>query len=96
MLSPDNQNALLQLVNEEQSPDSVYVRVEPSLNRAVDYAIGAGFIRRANGDHFELTPVGVAAANKIYEQEDCLEEEKTVMNELGRRVTETLVNELFG
>lgn len=95
MLSPENRESLVALVNEEQDPESLIVRVEPSLNRAVDYAIGVGMIRRNDGDRFELTPSGVSAADQIYEQTDCLMVEKAVMDELGKRVTESLVNELF-
>lgn len=96
MLSPENRSALLAVVDGEQSPDSLIVRVEPSLNRAVDYAIGLGLIRRQNGNRFELTPEGVTTAGEIEDSGECLKDEIAFMNELGRRVTETLVDELFG
>lgn len=95
VLLPENRESLLAVVNDEQSPDSIIIRVEPSLNRAVDYAIGAGLIRRENGNRFMLTPTGITAADQIEEQDDCLTEEKAFMDKLGKKITETLVDELF-
>lgn len=94
-LSEENRSTLLRVLNKTEDFDALVVRVEPSLNRAVDYAIGEGLLRRVGGDKFELTPHGVTSADELSALEDCLVPEKEFMTQLGKRVTETLVNELF-
>ncbi|MCP4675919.1 MAG: hypothetical protein GY854_10520 [Deltaproteobacteria bacterium] len=94
-LSPENRSLLVRVLDEEEMVESLVVRVEPSLNRAVDFAIGEGLVRRVSGDRYELTPTGVARADALFEAEECLNEEKAFVEQIGRRVTEGLVNELF-
>jgi len=94
-LSPENRNLLVRVLDEEETVESLVVRVEPSLNRAVDFAIGEGFVRRVTGNRYELTPAGVARANALVDAEDCLDGEKAFVEQVGRRVTESLVNDLF-
>lgn len=94
-LSPESRSLLVRMLDKEETVESLIVRVEPSLNRAVDLAIGEGLIRRVNGNRYELTPAGVARADTLVETEDCLDEEKAFVEQVGRRVTESLVNELF-
>lgn len=94
-LSAENRSRLIEVVDEAATVESLVVRVEPSLNRAVDLAIGEGLVRRVNGDRYELTPSGIARADAIAEQEQCLEEEKAFIESIGKKVTEGLVNVLF-
>ena len=72
------------------------VRIEPSLNRAVDFALGEGLVRRLPKDRIQLTPAGVALADEIDEREDLFVTEKQLVNAIGRKVTEALVSRIFG
>src|SRR5689334_6792274 len=71
-LSFENRTLLVRALDGEETVESIIVRVEPSLNRAVDFAVGEGFIRRVNGDRYELTPTGVARADALSNVDDCL------------------------
>jgi len=70
-------------VNGALSPGSLIARVEPSLNRAVDFALGEGLLRRPSGDKIELTHTGIELADEIYARGDTLAVEKHFMNELN-------------
>jgi hypothetical protein len=94
--SPGNRGALEQAVGGQIPFDTVLVRIEPSLNRAVDLAIGEGLLKRNAGDQIELTAHGHAFADEIETNAVLLRPEKEFMGRIKKRVTETLVDELFG
>jgi hypothetical protein len=78
------------------SPDSLVVRFEPFLNRAVDFAIGEGIIRRSGGNRIELTAKGKTLALELTQAETAYLVEKRFMNTIRQHVTETLVDGIFG
>lgn len=71
------------------------VRVEPALNRAVDRAVGAGLLIREGGTRVALTPAGVEAARLVDSNPDVYKREREYLKQLGRRVTESFVKQLF-
>ena len=93
--SQEGRKALLDILERRLSPNTVIVRIEPSLNRAVDLAHGEGLVKRNNGG-IELTSQGRTEAKKILEQEDIYLQEKDFLAAAGKRMTEKLVKELFG
>ena len=94
--SPENRNALEQAIGGQIPFDTVLVRIEPSLNRAVDLALGEGLVKRNAGDQIELTKQGHDFAGEIEKNAALLRPEKEFMGRIKKRVTETLVDELFG
>jgi hypothetical protein len=78
------------------SPTAVVVRVEPFLNRAVDYGIGEGLFRRAGGDKIVLSTKGHTLADEIDGSEEIFKMEKELMSVIRFGITENLVNHLFG
>lgn len=88
--------SLLAAVDGLLTPDSVIARVEPSLNRAVDFALGEGLLRRIGGDRLELTQAGLAFAEEVDNDDRTFAAEKEFISTLRKRLTETLVNQLFG
>lgn len=92
----ENQHALLALVSSSLSPDSLVVRFDPAFNRAVDFAIGEGLVRRVDGSRIEITPTGNALAEEIFNEEELYPAERLFMEEIRQRVTETLVDAIFG
>lgn len=95
LLSKPNRNALLSLMNKETDPSELLVRVEPFLNTAVNYAIGEELVRQEKGNRLVLTTKGVTVADTLYETEDVFKVEKDFISELGTKLTESLVKELF-
>jgi hypothetical protein len=91
-----SQDALTQAAEGILPPDTLLVRIEPSLNRAVDLAIGEKLLTRAAGDHLELTALGLQIADDIERRDDTYQPERQFMNRLGKRVTEKLIKQVFG
>ena len=91
-----SQEQLIQAVEGNLSLNAVLVRYEPSLNRAVDLAIGEQLVNQVSGDHLELTALGLQMANNIDNRQDAYIQEKQFMNCIGKRLTEKLVNQSFG
>ena len=73
--SQEGSKALLDILERRFSPGTVIVRIEPSLNRAVDLAHGEGLVKRNNGG-IELTLQGQVEAKRILEQKDIYVQEK--------------------
>ena len=88
--------ALQSAVRGDLTPDALVVRVEPFLNRAVDFALGENLVRRVNGGKVELTPDGLSLANELEQSDSAFVLEKQFMGAIGQKVTETLVNRMFG
>jgi hypothetical protein len=94
--SKEGREALLDILNGRLFPGTVVVRIEPSLNRAVDLANGEGLVRRVHGNRIELTARGQNEAAKIMKHAGIFESERAYLKRVGKRVTEKLVTELFG
>jgi len=91
-----SRRTLLAAIDGLLTPDSVIARVEPSLNRAVDFALGEGLLRRVDGDRLELTHAGLAFADDVTNADSTFVAEKEFIGTLKKRLTESLVNQLFG
>jgi hypothetical protein len=61
----------------------------------VNYAIGEELIRQEKGNRLVLTTKGVSVADTLFENEDVFQIEKDFITELGNKLTESLVKELF-
>ncbi len=94
--SDEGRDALLAIVDGHLLPGTIVVRIEPSLNRAVDFAHGEKLIRKIGGDRIELTSKGESEAQRIFEQEDLLCSEREYLDQIGKKLTEKTVAELFG
>jgi len=90
-----NQVDLLRVVEGSDAYDSLLVRIEPSVNRAVDLAFGDGLIRRIGGERIELTGKGTEAADWLRDIESVFSEEISFFTVVGGRVTEDFVKRLF-
>ena len=93
--SAQSSNLLTRALTERLAPGQVLVRIEPSLARAVDLAIGARLLERETKDRVTLTADGISFAEEIIEIPNLLEREKEWAAALGQRVTESFVNSIF-
>ena len=93
--SEEGQKALLGILDGRLFPGTAIVRIEPSLNRAVDFAFGEKLVERVKGDHIELTAQGEKEAVRILEHEDLYRKERAFLHLLGKGLTERIVLELF-
>jgi len=94
--SDEGRVALLGILEGRRLPGTVVVRIEPSLNRAVDFALGELLLRKVGGDRVELTSAGEAEAKRILEQDELFVSEREYLGKVHKRLTERLVSDLFG
>ena len=93
--SEENRRALELALVGQLDRDALIVRIEPSLNRAVDLAIGEKLIRRLSGDQVELTATGRSFVDAIEEVDALFRSERDFMSRIKKKVTGTFVDTLF-
>lgn len=92
----ENREILTRAVAEQVPLDTVIVRIEPSLNRAVDLAMAEGLVERISGDQLALTPKGIQLADVLLQDKTLFKDEKAFMLAIKKKVNETFVSDLFG
>jgi hypothetical protein len=92
--TPDNRQTLINLIDGKTKPDTIVVRIEPSLNRAVNLAFGEGLVDRVS-NRISLTLIGQKAAKILYNETNIFIEEKKFLEVIGKRLTEQLVQHLL-
>jgi len=93
--SKQNQKELIRLISGDISPDAIIVRIEPSLNRAIDLAQGEGLLTRISGSRLKLTKVGLERADLLIKSKEIFIKEKEFLQNIGKQLTETVTNKLF-
>lgn len=89
------QETLIRAIQGEVAPDTILVRIEPALNRAVDFAEGEGLLRKLSAGRVELTGDGKEFADEISKDPIVLGYEKAFMDHLRFEVTEDFVKGMF-
>ncbi len=93
--SDEGRDALLGMLEGRLVPGTIVVRIEPSLNRAVDFAHGEGLLKKVGGDRIELTSTGEAEAKRLLKQGELFVSEREYLEQVGKKLTETLVTKIF-
>lgn len=94
--SKANHDDLLSLVNHALPPDALIVRFDPAVNRAIDLAIGERLINRVDGSRIELSDSGRGFAKEIFSDEQLYLTEKALIASIRHKVSEAVVDEIFG
>jgi hypothetical protein len=68
-------------------PDKPLVRFEPALDRAIDLAVGLGFLEVKAGRVFKLTAVGRSLLREVHES-NAFRFESSVLREISGKVTQ--------
>lgn len=72
-------------------PQDLLVRLEPSLNRAIDFALGEGLVTLRQGDRIEIAARGTDTLREVDALPDLFRNEKEFLSHVGLRITETWV-----
>lgn len=91
-----NHADLTALIAGRLSPDQLIVRFDPACNRAIDFAIGEGLLKRVDGSRIELTESGKALAEEISNDSEVYVTEKKLADAIKQKASETLVDNIFG
>ena len=94
--SEANHADLTALTTGRLSPDQLIVRFDPACNRAIDFAIGEGLLKRLDGSRIELTESGKGLAAEICNDTEVYVSEKRLVGTIKQKVSETLVDSIFG
>lgn len=100
ILSRRSRSILQKIISGDLLPEMAIVRVEPSLNRAIDYAFGESFVEIEKKDgklksDIRLTQKGKHLAVAIKNDKDIFKEEKAFMDAIGKGLTKILVTKIF-
>jgi hypothetical protein len=87
--------AYLRYARGEARKDEIISRIEPSLNRALNFARGEGLLEIEKGKNMKLTPAGLNAARELDRTTDCLDAEKAFLKTVKPFATEGNIEELF-
>jgi hypothetical protein len=88
-------SAFERAVNQMSVPEDTVIRFEPSLDRAVDLAIGLGLLRWEGGRLLELTEDGRGVLD-LLGQHQLMSKEREFLDSFRGRLTQTLVARLTG
>ena len=100
ILSRKGRTILQKIIAKELLPEAAIVRVDPSINRAIDYAFAENFIefeRKRNElkSDIQLAPKGKSLAIAIKNERDIFRVEKEFMNAIGKKLNKVLVKKMF-
>jgi hypothetical protein len=84
-----------QVLKGHKAPEEAIIRFEPSLNRAVDFAVGEGLLAVANGNVVTLTSQGEALGELIDATEGCFEEEKAFLQGIPGKISQRQIDALL-
>ena len=96
MRSVANFENLTALIENRLSPDQLIVRFEPAFNRAIDFAIGEGLVKRVDGSRIELTMLGKSFSDEITKDSGVYITEKKLVSKIKQKASEALVDNIFG
>lgn len=88
LLRADMRDAIGHIFSTDE-PDRSLLRFDPALSRAVDMAVGSGFLRESDTGVLTLTPEGRAIIERIGAEDGPLAVEKQALARLPRRFTQT-------
>lgn len=97
-LNEESRSMLLRILDGERNSEDVPIRVDPSLNRAVEYAVAEQLVEaRVSSDTFvlKLLSKGIELADKILAETDCMEVEKSFANAIKGRLPNAKVDEIL-
>lgn len=93
LLSRENMDNLINF--SERKNESVIVRFDPAVNRALTYAIAYGFIIQQKTGNYKLTEQGEGLAQRIKLAGDLMVTEISELTDLSKKLTESRIKELI-
>lgn len=92
LLSRNNMKNLIEF--SDKINESVVVRFDPAVNRALTYAVAYGFVMQQQNGNYKLTDQGKKFAERIKLAGDLMVTEIIELTELSKRLTESRIKEL--
>jgi hypothetical protein len=70
-------------------------RFEPALGRAINLAVGEGYVDWVGGDRLQITAKGKRWMSEILKDESVMQEERDFLTRIGKDITETIATEMI-
>jgi hypothetical protein len=80
----ENQDRLRLLVNGKISPETILIRYDPPMMRALDFARGESLIEFISGNRVHLTVKGLIAVDELIKNNELFMDEKNFLMEVGK------------
>ena len=93
--SKENRDRFAAVANGASQPDDLLIRIEPSLNRAIDFGVGEKLLEWVNGNRVKLTELGEKVLKKINSGPECMATERHFLRSIKSAATESNFNNLF-
>lgn len=93
LMSQQNMDKLIDF--SERTDESVVVRFDPAVNRALTYSAAYGFISQQPNGNYKLTKQGQNLAERVKLAEDLMTNEIRLLTALSKKLTETRIKELI-
>lgn len=93
LLSPQNMDKLISF--SDRINESVIVRFDPAVNRALTYAVAYGFVVQQPNGKYKLTDQGKNFAERIKIAGDLMVTEIQKLTDLSKKLTESRIQELI-
>ena len=71
------------------------IHLDPTINRAIEFAIAEGIITIAKTGKIALTEKGAAIASAMQDDTELFVKEKAYLGRLGKAVSEVRINNIF-
>jgi hypothetical protein len=103
----ESRHLFIDFINGKKTPSDIIIRYDPSLSRAIDFALAEALITQREAAvagkkapstsvfRFSLTTKGKAVLKELMGMDDCLEEEKIFLEDIGTRITQEQIRGLF-
>jgi hypothetical protein len=92
----ENRDIFRKIISGDIPPETIIIRIEPSLNRAINLAQGEGLVENVKGNRIRITPRGQKATDKLLAVENLFTYEKSFLEDLGKStLTEQVIDNLL-
>ncbi len=80
----ENMQKFLNFIKFDSPSLDLWIRLDPSLNRSIDFGVADGYIEVTNNGHLKLTNKGKVFSTSIFEDKKLLEKEKEFLKNIGK------------
>lgn len=95
MRTRESRARFLQLIEGKIQKHTISIRIDPTLNLAMDICVAEGLASFLKGKSLELSSKGQSMADEIEAQDDCMEEEKQFLAATSAVATEKMISDIF-
>jgi hypothetical protein len=90
-----SRDAFLKMLGRARNLDDPVVRFEPSLNRAISFALAEQLVSRESNGTIRLTAKGSRLADEVMRIPECLDVEKEFLNKISGKVSQRQIDDLL-